>query len=158
MNRKDIEKIRRENLNKLDTTFRPKINAVEVNINNSIEHELAKFICVWSLRIGFPASQLQYVITGQFEGKTIFLPIILLGQKFKHEWERPQVVTEARFKKTRWDVGNKYYPDLDKAGNLKIGTIQRRADIFILDTGEIVEIETNPKIEKEGDNVITVNI
>jgi len=59
MNQRELEKARRNNLNKLDTAFRPKINAVEIDINNSVEHELAKFICVWLIRKGVNTDRLQ---------------------------------------------------------------------------------------------------
>ena len=62
MNRLQLETIRKSNFHKLDTAFRPKKNAVELDINNSMEHNLALTICQILIRKGFPASQLQVVI------------------------------------------------------------------------------------------------
>lgn len=96
MNRIELEKKRRENLRKLDIAYRPKINAVEVDIGNTFGHENAKFVCVWLIRKGIPASTLQDIIDARnsFEMEKI---IEEYGQKFKHKWEVPCVVTEARF-------------------------------------------------------------
>ena len=142
MNRQELENKRLENYHKLDTfAFRPKYNAVEVNINNSIEHELSKFMCVWLIRNGVSANELQDIFdTFKLTKQEYFvIPARLFKEMkddcdgFKYQWERPVIITEARFK-----------------GNLK------RVDIYILDTGEKVEIETNHKINKEDS--ITVYI
>jgi len=122
---------------------RLKVNAVEIDINNSIEHELGKFICVWLIRKGVPRDLLpEYFKNAKIGGYDVQDIAIGLaegdGQKFNRKWQVPQVVTEARFKvKSTW-------------------LQRRRADIFILDTGEIVEIETNKKIKKKG--AITVYV
>lgn len=150
MKRKELEKIRRSNLNKLDRSFRPKINAVEIDINNSIKHELGKVICFWFLRKGVLPEMIQSFfnvaedykfdnINEVFEELKLYASYY--GQKFKRKWQVPQVVTEARFK------------ELIPWGK---GLHRRRADIFILDTGEIVEIETNKKIKKKGAIVVYV--
>lgn len=142
MNRLELENKRLENYHKLDVyAFRPKYNAVELDINNSIEHELAKFMCVWLIRNGVSAIELQDIFdTFKLTKQNYFvIPSRLFMEMkedcdgFKYQWERPVVITEARFK-----------------GNL------RRTDIYILDTGEKVEIETNHKVKKEDS--ITVYI
>jgi len=145
MNRVELERKRLENFHKLDwMQFRPKYTALEIDIGNSIEHEMAKFICVWLIRNGVPTDLLQgsfkwnKLTEGEVNWKSVPLQEFAdrtknLGQKFKHEWERPVIITEARFK------GGK-----------------RRADIFILDTGECIEIETNHKIKKEDSIVVYI--
>jgi len=163
MNKQQLERIRRENFNKLDTAYRPKVNAMEININNTFEHELAKLLCVWLIRDGFTLGQLQEIVPKWMKNSKLSQQgNLFLGQDFKREWQRPQVVTEARFSKDLTPMYggpiNKrplYY--LDKFGNKLKNKSRRRADIFILDTGEIVEIETG-KSYKKGENVITVNI
>jgi hypothetical protein len=151
MNREQLERIRRENLNKLDSAYRSNLNRIEYNPSESIEHFLTKSICFILLRNGVSTEWLQRIINETYFATDILrmnvksneLPILITQslryyrQKFKHEWQRPQVVTEARFK-----------DKCPKSG--------RRVDIFILDTGEIVEIETDPKVKKEG--AITVRI
>lgn len=151
MNKEQLERARIGNLNKLDQSYRPKINAVEVDINNSIEHELAKFICVWLIRNGVPINQLLEFPFSKLVSPTKNEPRIELksfiknnSRKFKHEWERPCIVTEARF------------DDLCYNLKLKWEKQQRRADIFVLDTGVVVEIETGKSYDKEG--AITVRI
>jgi len=140
MNRLQLETIRKSNFHKLDTAFRPKKNAVELDINNSMEHNLALTICQILIRKGFPASQLQVVIDKIFFKGAIPKPIALLETKFEHEWERPQIITEARFKK-----------------EFSVRSKQDKVDIFILDTGERICIETGKSYEKEKD-VITVRV
>ena len=69
------------------------------------------------------------------------------------EWKRKQVVTEARFKKSiKINLDDLMVENLERLHKSK----QRRADIFILDTGQIVEIETGKSYEKEG--IITIKI
>ena len=141
MNRLELENKRLENFHKLDwQQFRPKYNALEVDIGNSIEHEMAKFICVELIRNGVEAKQIPTLrIRGFNFWKFSPIPMAIEwavkehGQKFKHEWERPVIITECRFK------GGK-----------------RRADIFILDTGECVEIETNHKVKKDDSIVVYI--
>ena len=171
MNRVELESKRLENFHKLDwQQFRPKYNALEIDIGNSIEHEMAKFICVELIRNGVEAKQIPTLrIRGFNFWKFSPIPMAIEwavkehGQKFKHEWERPVVITEARFKEFE-KINNKEIEKYLETRNIKdiikenVKPIQRRADIFILDTGEKVEIETNHKIKKEGDNVVTVYI
>ena len=158
LNREQLERIRRENLNKFDSAYRSNLNRIEYNPSESIEHFMAKTICFILLRNGVPANQLRswikndpltYNFQQDWKDWESLTPDLITqwikddGQKFKHEWQRPQVVTEARF--MTW------YGKLE--GKLK----QRRADIFILDTGEIIEIETGKSYEKK-DDVIVVRV
>lgn len=125
MNRKELELKRRENLRLLDTGYRPKINAVELNINNSIKHEAAKFYISWMIRKGVPIDSMLVTIYKGVATHKLKRPRDIdlaeyitdnFGQKFSRKWQRPQIVTEARFSK------------------------RLRADIFVLDTGEVIEI------------------
>ena len=149
MNRLELENKRLENFHKLDwQQFRPKYNALEVDINNGYEHEKAKFRCLWLIRKGVPAFKLQDILMGEEFEENFFI-------NFKHEWERPVVITEARFKEFSGikKVKTKEYLDMDVYHNVPI---KRRADIFILDTGECIEIETNHKIKKEDSIVVYI--
>jgi len=138
MNQRMLILERLKNYSKLDgDAYRPKVNALEIDINNSLKHEFAKFLCVWLIRKGVEADNLPKIIKNHFFTKMDSLgikgDISRYMTRFKHKWEVPEVVTEARFKDGK-----------------------RRGDIFILDTGEIVEIETNHKIKKKG--AITIYI
>jgi len=138
MNRKELELKRLENLKKLDRSYRPKINAVEVDTNNSFKHEFSKFLSVFLLRAGYTADELSILIPKIINRKCKALlkeMHYLVARKYpfpRKKIIKPNVVTEARFKN------------------------KRRADIFVLDTGEIVEIETNKKVKKKG--AITIYI
>jgi len=147
--------------------FGAKINSVEIDIANSIEHELAKFVCVWLIRKGFLANNLPKIYKEwnlACDGELIFsyIPEIIkkYGQKFKRKWQIPQVVTEARFKKIE------YVKSTGKTKGADVFDFAPRADIWILDKGafdtppnfqgETVEIETNKKIKKKGAIVVYV--
>jgi len=136
MNRIELEKKRRESLNRLDRAYKPKINAVEVDINNSFVHELAKFLAVWLIRKGFPPEDLPSMLNNLSEYKSLITGFLSLSEPPKQKiprWKIPQVVTEARFKNGK------------------------RADIYILDTGQTVEIETNPKrAKRHREDVIVI--
>jgi hypothetical protein len=127
MNKIELERARMENFKKLDIAYRPKINTVEVNVNNTIEHELAKFYCVWLIRKGIPAYELQtWFDTSYLE----FNKRYKTTGNFKHEWERPQCITEARMKDgARWDI-------------------------FVLDSGECIEIETGKSYVKNRNGIV----
>jgi len=121
---------RAESLNQLSTAYRPKINACEVDINNSFKHELGKFLALWMIRNKVPANQLEDVFD-RLRGDKRFKEFIKMINEIVKEFEvkemvRPAVVTEARFK------------------------IGRRADLFVLDTKEIIEIETSRRRKKKG--------
>jgi sugar diacid utilization regulator len=122
---------------------------VEVDINNSLEHELVKFLCVFAIRKGIEAQSLQKIIDKSKNTERLNSMIDTYKGYFKHDWMRPVVITEARFKKSE---------QKDFCYNLKTPMKKqtRRADIFILDTGEKVEIETNHKIKKEDSITVYV--
>jgi hypothetical protein len=161
LNQLQLETIRRKNFNKLDTAYRPKKNAMEIDINNSIEHEIAKFFCVWLIRKGLPAEQLPEIFENDWDDGILATDFDCDDSEIKESWRRPVVVTEARFKPA--NVISAYHSDKHKSQKqiLKEMTevtqkLTRRTDIFILDTGQCVEIETDKTIEKE--NAITVRI
>lgn len=173
MNKIELTKTRNENLKLLDGAYRSNLNRFEYDAGNSIEHEMAKFICFVMLRNGVSAEIIsnQFHIQNKnylnFSGLTKWT-IKEFGQKFKQSWRRPWIVTEARFKETQEDIllesskvvkglyrGEKPVKAINKVIKAR-ATIKRRADLFVVDTGEIVEIETNPKVTKKG--VITVRI
>ena len=52
-NRKNKLIQEQKQLDKVDKfAYRPKMNALEVDINNTMEHESAKFLCLWMIRKG----------------------------------------------------------------------------------------------------------
>jgi hypothetical protein len=111
-------------------------------------------MCLWLIRKGVPAFKLQDILMGEEFEENFFI-------NFKHEWERPIVITEARFKEFE-KINNKEIEKYLETRNIKdiikenVKPIQRRADIFILDTGECIEIETNHKIKKEDSIVVYI--
>lgn len=135
-NLKQLEAIRISNFNKLDLAFRPKINALEVDIGNSLRHEMAKMICVFLIRKGVPCNLLPEYFT-RFK-KNWYDPTVAkcfaleFGQTFQKTDYRPSIVTEARFKNGK------------------------RCDVYDLDTDEKVEIETKKKVTKPDS--ITIRI
>ena len=148
MNKETLIKARKINFEELEKEKYKiiKRNAVEVDVNNSFAHELAKFVSVWLIRHGVLPEYLQDIFAKDFIThfgnfaidvwqsfvKTVDSVVDNFGLKYDADWKRPEIVTEARLKNGR------------------------RADIFVLDTGEIVEIETNKKVKKEG--AITIYI
>jgi hypothetical protein len=133
MNRTQLESIRIQNLRKVELlTYRPKLNAIEIAPNNSFSHEFAKFTAAWLIRKGLPSNQLPDF----FEIARNALPMEALEDfirknrlEFEYEWLRPEIITECRMRD------------------------QGRWDIFILDTGERVEIvRTNERARKPYDD------
>lgn len=128
MNRSQLELIRNQNLRKVELlTYRPRVNAVEIAVNNSFGHEYAKFLSAWMIRNGVRASQLPRF----FAGDTISIKddvenfIEKYSMKFEHNWERPEIITECRLRNEgRWDM-------------------------FVLDTGERVEIVASSQLAKK---------
>lgn len=143
MNRIELITKRNENRRKLTLNSLRNVNKVVFG-SESIGHKLGKTIGFIFLRAGIEAEQLQSFFNDPWwqDLKMIEWFIEKFGQKFKHWWKRPHVVTEAEF--------------TTQAINYWGKKIDRRADLFLLDNGKIVEIETNHKIKKEG--AITVYI
>ena len=167
MNKRDYIKNRTINKVKLESSSWKNIDRLEFSFSNnpdkseSIEHKLAKTICFILLKNGVPAEQLpslefnDFLYTGSYLA-SVYNTILMYGthHMLNKDWERPIIVTEARFKpiqKGANSFGEKMFQVL--SGD---DIIIRRADLFILDTGEIVEIETDHKIKKAG--AITVYI
>lgn len=164
MNKKDLIRTRTANKAKLEPSSWKNKNRIEIDIGNSIEHELAKCICFILLRNGVIPEvckqKIEHLIQTDEDISFYQLEKTIeeYGQKYKKEWQRPVIVSEARLKPkviltnvydTKEEVLSNPYPLNEKK-------IQRRADLFVLDTGEIVEIETNKKVKKNG--AITVYI
>ena len=87
MNKIDLFKLRDRNFSLLERGYRPKINAVEVNMGHSLKHEQAKLKCLWILRMGYEPEQLEEMLP---HADTI-------TDLIKKRWERPMIVSEARF-------------------------------------------------------------
>ena len=115
MNRRELETIRKNNYSKLDRSYRNCLNHFEYDSGNSIEHEMAKFVCFVLLRNGVEARVLPKLAEDwdnwnkeSYRGRIDVFGLLCdeikkcqlkqYGQKFKEEWRRPMVITEARFK------------------------------------------------------------
>jgi len=172
MNRKELEKTRMDNFRKLDPAYRSNLNRIEYNPSESIEHFMTKTIGFVLLRNGIPAERLpewfnwrkdnHELKSDKLDELTKLFSNVIKGylipdfmKEFKkHSWQRPQVITEARFKREINEPIGKMTDVKMKKGEIYIkGKFfpQRRVDIFILDTGEIVEIETTEKRAKRFD-------
>jgi hypothetical protein len=134
MSQRDLEIKRIANYNKLDLAYRPKTNVLEIDINNTLAHELAKCVCFYLLRKGIPANLLPEFFKQKdwHNPSNSYMFVIQNGSVYKRTYLRPHIVVEARFKEGR------------------------RADLFCLDSGEKIEIETNKRVKK--DDSITIYI
>ena len=123
MNQKDRLQTRKENLKLVDTdTYRPKINCLEIDVNNTFRHELGKFMMYWLIRKGVNAD----CASVAFNVDDIYRRMMFLDDDLKEFIEKngvklkkqevPHIVSEARMREGH------------------------RADLFILDSGERVEI------------------
>lgn len=150
MNKLELERVKMKNWRAIDSMpFRPKVNNVEIDINNSIEHELLKAISVILIRNGVEVDNLPHVLSADlfFEGidcwgmdtsaslqnhvsctiATLMRNIIKkYGHKFKNKWEVPDVVTEARMKNGR------------------------RIDVYVLNNGKSLEIECGKRTKPDS--------
>jgi len=136
MNKEDLMRVRMSHYRRLDQSFRPKRNAIELDIGNTLRHEITKLILVWLIRKGYPISEACRIFNVKARDT-----VIGIGNALKEDsmiglsgWQVPEVITEARLE------GGK-----------------RRADILVLDTGQIVEIETNRNVhKKDADETVYV--
>lgn len=123
MSQKDRILRRKENLKLLDTdAYRPKINCLEVDVNNTFKHELGKFLMYWMIKKGVPADcageRVKYIANSTRTDYVAYLVNHFVesdGVKLKKH-EVPSIVSEARMREGH------------------------RADLYVLDTGERVEI------------------
>jgi len=136
MNQVNLIRMRQANKNKLDTSSWRNIDRIAISVGNSDEHNLAIHIGFLLIKNGTPAKRLPEYFEGNDIGQwatNIRNFVAKAGCKYDHDWERPIVVTEAKFKNGR------------------------EADIFILDTGEIVEfVETSEPEPRGPEDRITV--
>lgn len=116
MNERKLTQKRRENFKKLEyMAYNPHINCTPVNTNQSYSHYYVGCVVDWMLAKGVPANVLPD-FWEEDNRDDIESFIKKHGQRFRHKWERPQIVSEAIF------------------------STKLRADRFVLDTGEIIEI------------------
>jgi hypothetical protein len=131
VNKKKLEIKRWESLSQLDFAYKPKLNCLEIDVNNSLRHELAKFVCMWLVRNGVGAEELQkYFRDRRWEEASKKLSSLL--RQTGSTTHRPKIVSEARFKDGR------------------------RVDIFVLDTGEKIELETGKSYNKKDAIIVKI--
>jgi hypothetical protein len=132
----DLEKRRMKNYNKLDLSCKPKLNVLEIDYCNSIQHEMAKMIAYYLLKKGvLPEMLPEYFLKKEWwNPHNAYMFSVMHGCTFRKPYHRPFLVTEAR---------------------LKSG---RRIDIFFLDSveGTFIEIETDRNVTKPDS--ITIRI
>ena len=116
MNRRELENRRRKNYEKLEwMAYSHNVNSTPINTNQSFSHYYVGCLVDWMLAKGVPANVLPDFWKKDNQDD-IHSFIKKHGQRFRNKWERPQVIAEAHF------------------------GVKLRADRFILDTGEIIEI------------------
>ena len=116
MNKNKIFKTRNLNAKKLDYSSRSHRGYFKYVPNNSISHELGKFIVNFLISKGVDSIQLEDIINELEYFKPLVSELNLkadeYGQKFNHTWEIPEVIVEADIpKKGTWDI---YILDSDK--------------------------------------------
>ena len=136
MNKETLMEVRRKNKAKLDFAFGKKVNSVEVDINNTPRHEMMKTFVIYLLRKGVPANMLPMVC--RWESGDIPISIVMMRarpffEKYKHDWEVPEVSSEARFRDST------------------------RADVYDHDDGSRIEIETDHRISKKDSITIYIH-
>jgi len=153
MNKAELIAIRTKNKRLLEPSSWKNINRIEIDIGNTPAHELTKCLMFILLRNGVPTDCLTKEKALK-EGHTTSEIIKEYGFEYKKPWQRPVVVTEARFKSgyyALFELGKEKpaeYISEDMKKRRKTKPKTRRADLFVLDTGEKVEIETNHKLKK----------
>jgi hypothetical protein len=163
MNQKELIRARTINKSKLEPSSWKNINRIEIDLANDkdgYKHEIAKEICFILIKKGVPADSLPFIFKASKPIEYILFERGLedmienwATEIYDKNWKVPVIVTEARFKTYFTPTKGKGFLKDAKCVTSNYG---RRADLFILDTGEIVEIETDDKIKKE--NAITVYI
>lgn len=144
MNKRDLIRARTANKAKLEPSSWKNINRIEIDIGNSIEHEIAKCICFILLRNGVPAEQLPHLVPGRICGaenpeeySAYWIERMVEEYGIAHglkEWQRPVIVSEARFKDGH------------------------RADLYVLNNDNEVEIILSSEPKKLKENQILVRI
>ena len=145
MNREQLEIIKQQNLKKLDIeSFRPNINVVSFNpFSESIIHFLVKSFLCYQIRRGVPleilkkSSDNENLLVTLMDNPRKFYPYY---EKFHHQFEMVELVTEARFKNGR--IGDIYILKCPHKSNC----------------GNIGEVESNRKISKGGEETVTFYI
>ncbi|MCK5333817.1 MAG: hypothetical protein KAJ24_04850 [Candidatus Aenigmarchaeota archaeon] len=133
MNQKDLLLRRKENLKLLDTdAYRPKINCLEVNPNNTFKHEFGKFLMYWLIRKGVQADCASTIFNTHkadaltFNRDTIAYNLDEICSRIEKFMEKNTV------KLKKWQ-----YPCSVSEAHMRDGSIR---DQHILDTGQRIEI------------------
>lgn len=103
MNKSDCIIKKGETLEDIMVSDRFKRNMVQINTNNTIEHEFAKFLAGWLIRKDVPSSQI-YDVFQQKEWKELKECVIKNVNRLEkdysipveNDWEREEFITEAR--------------------------------------------------------------
>lgn len=153
MNRRDLERIRRENLNKLDNTCRDDrhINCVRFAKGESIKHKLAKCIAGILASEGVPIENINDFFKKDYNKPCLDIFRIGTWADAYRIKDNQDFIQEARFKKQFYN--SKIHGPISP---LKFEFKQRRADHWQIVLDKILEFEIDKKVKKEG--AITVYI
>jgi hypothetical protein len=128
MSQKNLILTRKENLKLLDTDkYRPKINCLEIDVNNTFKHELGKFLMYWMVKKGVPAD----CASKKFEWNPF--PESDLSLRMDEMESMIESITKCNGVKLK----KHEVPHIVSEARMRAG---HRADLFVLDTGERVEI------------------
>lgn len=143
VSKKDLQLNRKRNLELVDTDkYRPKINCLEIDINNSFKHELGKFLMFWLIRKGVNADCASIYFNHKpildaigYLKENITLFIKTDGVKLKKH-EVPHIVSEARMREGH------------------------RADLYVLDNNQRIEVvnHCDRSVVKYNDKTIVVRV
>jgi hypothetical protein len=103
--KRELKQKRRENLEKCSKNAQKHVNCIRLNIHNSEEHEFAKVVAWWFIRNGVPSNKIQNFFSDKKTSKIYheFTKSVRQfwhkhGKIYDYDWERPQILTEARLK------------------------------------------------------------
>ena len=169
MNKQQLERIRKNNLQKLDSAYRDDrhINCVRFGKNESISHKLAKCISGILASEGVPIENIEnYFAVRINNNEGILKDVRIENYKFfvndlkyyiqiMKTSDNQDFIQEARF--IRKFIPHSKIKTIKQAEIIaKEHFIQRRADYYQIQLDKILEFETDKKVKKEG--AITVRI
>jgi hypothetical protein len=122
MNKKDLALNIRSNKSLIEYSDRSHVNCVRVGIGNSLKHELSKFFVGWILANGGDVRILFPLFKTEILDKVAWNTFEKIYDQWCFKGSERNFICEARFMKSK-----------------------ERADVFCLESGERIEVETDKK-------------